>query len=103
MRRLAAVLGAPVPDAGWPDLVRAAGFERMRVGAARLVPDRSGVLKDPRAFFRSGTTGSGRAVLTGAELARYRARLASLAPAELITWLVREPTGAADASQADAR
>lgn len=95
MRRLAGVLDIPVAEAAWPDLVRAAGFEQMRAGAALLVPDRSGVLKDPSAFFRSGRTGSGRAVLTEAELGRYRARLRGLAPADLLAWLVREPAGSA--------
>ena len=90
MRRLARLLGVTVPDAAWPGLVEAATFEQMRRLAPDLVPDRSGVLKDPAAFFRRGTSGSGRQLLPPDGLARYSARAAALAPADLLAWLHRE-------------
>src|SRR5450759_177986 len=90
MRRLAALLGISVPDDSWPGLVRAATFENMRDRAGRVAPDPAGVLKDKTAFFRRGTSGSGRELLTASELAGYRERTAHLAPPGLLAWLHRE-------------
>ena len=90
MRRIAARLGFDIPDERWPDLVDAATFGRMRARADQVAPDPSGVLKDRTAFFRSGTSGSGRAMLTDTELARYHARAAALAPPDMLAWLHRE-------------
>jgi aryl sulfotransferase len=92
MRRLAARLGIAVPGPAWPGLVDAATFEQMRRRAHRLVPDRAGVIKDRAAFFRRGRSGSGRDLLTAAELAGYHSRTARLAPAGLLAWLHREPS-----------
>jgi aryl sulfotransferase len=89
MRRLAALLGIAVPDEIWPDLVAAATFESMRARSRRVAPDPSGVLKDNAAFFRRGTSGAGREVLTSDEMARYHARTAQLAPPDLLVWLHR--------------
>jgi len=90
MSRLAAQLGITVPQAIWPDLVAAATFEHMRADADRLAPDPAGVLKDRGAFFRRGTSGSGRELLTVDELAHYRHRVSRLAPVDLLDWLHRE-------------
>jgi len=86
MRRLAGRLGITVPEQAWPALTRAASFEAMRDRADQLVPT-AGILKDNAAFFRRGTSGAGREILTGAELAGYHARVASLAPPDLVRWL----------------
>jgi aryl sulfotransferase len=91
MRRLATRLGIVVPEPIWPRLVEAAGFDRMRDRADRLVPDASGVLKDRGAFFRRGTSGAGRELVSADELARYRARCADLAEPDLVAWLHRDP------------
>ena len=90
MRRLASLLGISVPSEVWPTLVEAARFESMKARADELAPDPSGVLKDRRAFVRRGGNGSGQALLSGDELARYRRRTASLAPADLLAWLHRD-------------
>jgi aryl sulfotransferase len=89
MRRLAARLDITVPDGAWPVLVEAATFDRMRARAERLIPGAGGVLRDPSAFFRRGTSGGGRELLTEAELDRYHARAAALAPPDLLAWLHR--------------
>jgi aryl sulfotransferase len=89
MRRLAGLLGIAVPDKTWAGLVKAATFEQMRAAASRLSPDPGGVLKDRAAFFRQGTSGSGRALLSSDELASYHARAARLAPPDLLAWLHR--------------
>jgi aryl sulfotransferase len=87
MRRLADRLGIEVDEDLWPSLVSAAGLPAMRARASQLVPDPVGVLKDRGAFFRRGSPGAAREVLSGEQLSRYRARVAQLAPADLLTWL----------------
>lgn len=89
MRRAAALLDVVIDESSWPLLVKAATFASMRESAANLVPDTGGVLKDPAAFYRHGTTGDGAALLTDEELARYTARTAHLASAGLLGWLHR--------------
>ncbi len=89
MRRVADHLGVAVEEERWPGLVRAASFAAMRERAAELTPDTLGVLVDRGRFFRSGRSGEGRAVLSPDELAAYEERVASLAPAEVVRWLVR--------------
>jgi hypothetical protein len=90
MRALAGRLGVPVDEERWPGLVRAATFDAMRDRSTEFVPDTLGVLKDGAAFFRRGVSGEGRTVLSDDELARYRARAAALAPADLVSWLHRD-------------
>lgn len=84
MRGIAWRLGIGVPETAWPLLVRAATFQRMRERADRIVPGPGG---DTAAFFRRGTSGAGRELLSEAELAGYHARVAQLAPPELLEWL----------------
>ena len=89
MRRLARVLGIHVPEALWPQLVQAATFDSMRERADTTVPQQLGVFTSNRAFFRSGRSGEGRALLSADETAAYERRAADLAPAELLEWLHR--------------
>jgi|SRR5579859_927965 len=70
-------------------LVRAATFGEMRAKAATQAPDPAGVLRDPAAFSRRGRPGAGHEVLTPAEVERYHARAATLAPSDLLDWLHR--------------
>src|SRR6476646_233832 len=86
MHWLAGQLGIAVPQEAWPALVRAATFESMRDSADTLVPT-AGILKSNTAFFRRGTSGAGREILSGDELAAYYARAAQLAPPDMLTWL----------------
>ncbi|GIH20331.1 sulfotransferase domain-containing protein [Rugosimonospora africana] len=97
MRRLADRLGIAVPDEVWPRLVEAATFDRMRSNPGNYVPDPSGVLKDQAAFFRRGTSGAGRELLTAEELADYRARTRRMAAPDLLAWLHREDSPGGDA------
>jgi aryl sulfotransferase len=89
MRRIAERLDITVPEERWPALVKAAGFAEMQRNAANLVPDPAGILKDRNAFFRRGSSGAGRELLTDAELAHYEQRAAAMAPADLLEWLHR--------------
>jgi aryl sulfotransferase len=87
MRQLAARLGITVPAAIWPDLVEAATFTEMRAAADRLRP--LPYLQNNTAFFHRGSSGSGRELLSDAELARYHERAAAQAPPDLLAWLHR--------------
>ena len=89
MREIADRLGVSVPDECWRELVQAAGFDRMRERSSHLIPGVEGVLKDPKAFFRRGTSGGGRELLSREELAEYEHRAAFLAPPDLLAWLHR--------------
>lgn len=89
MRRLAGRLAVDVPEDRWPVLVEAASFAQMRARADRLAPDPAGIMKDRNAFFRRGTSGAGRELLTPEEFARYESRAAELAPQDLLAWLNR--------------
>lgn len=100
MRRIADWLGIAVPAERWPELVAAASFAHMRARASRLVPDRVGVLKDQKAFFRRGRAGAGRELLDADEYAHYQRRVAGLAPPDLLAWLHREPPATAGADRA---
>lgn len=89
MRRIAARLGFARSEPRWPGLVEAATFARMSARAALLAPNPAGVLKDEQAFFRRGSSGAGRELLTDAEIIRYHRRCAELAPRDLLAWLHR--------------
>jgi mutator protein MutT len=89
MKSLAERLGIVVADEKWNELVHAARFEQMRAGATSAVPAPGGVLKDESRFFRRGSSGEGREVLTADEVAHYRTRVDGLGPPDLVTWLHR--------------
>jgi aryl sulfotransferase len=86
MCRLAGKLGITVRESAWPGLVQAATFEHMRASASQLVPA-GGILKSSAASFRRGTSGARREILTEQEIAHYHARVATMAPADMLTWL----------------
>lgn len=86
MRWLAGQLGIAVPAQAWPSLVQAAMFENMSARADTLVPT-AGILKSNAAFFRRGTSGEGRQILSDEEVAAYYACAAQLAPTDMLTWL----------------
>lgn len=87
MRNLADRLGILVAAEKWDELVHAARFEQMRAGAARVVPAPGGVLSDEPRFFRRGSSGEGREVLSHDEAAHYRDRVEGMAPPGLLDWL----------------
>ena len=88
MRWLAGRLGMAIPEPAWPPLVEAATFERMRGRAGRLAPPPPrGVVGDTVAFFRRGSSGAGREILSDEEMAAYHARAAELAPPDMLDWL----------------
>jgi aryl sulfotransferase len=86
MRRIAGHAGISVPERTWPALVQAATFEHMKRSAETMVPT-AGIMKSNAAFFRRGTSGAGREVLSADELALYHERVAGLAVPDLLAWL----------------
>jgi hypothetical protein len=86
MRRIADWLGVDVPEQAWPALVQAATFEAMKDSADQFVPT-AGIFKSNAAFFRRGTSGAGREALSDEEIAAYHARVAQLAPPDMLSWL----------------
>jgi hypothetical protein len=94
MRQLATRLGISVPDRTWPDLVEGATFASMRE-QAETITGGGQILNSAAAFFRRGTSGAGRELLTEDELAHYYARAAELAPADMLEWLHRPVTALA--------
>jgi hypothetical protein len=87
MRQLAARLGIAVDQQRWPGLVEAATFQSMRTRAGTTVPAGGDHWVDPAAFFSRGTSGQWRNVLDDADLARYAARVRTLASDDLIEWV----------------
>lgn len=95
MRWLAGRLGITVPESAWPALVQAATFERMRDQADDLVEFPPGSPGDRASFFYRGSPGAAGEILSEQELARYYARAAELAPADMLNWLHAPPSRAA--------
>jgi hypothetical protein len=90
MRRIAGLLGIEVPEAAWPELVAAAGFERMKKNADRTAPDTDMKMwKDNSRFFNKGSSGQWQGVLSEESLAlldEVKARY----PADYIDWMFGE-------------
>lgn len=85
--RLARALAIPCTPERARALAPEADLSRMRARAAELAPEATfGNWKDVRGFFRRGGGGEWRGRLTAADLAAYRARVASLVDADLAAW-----------------
>jgi hypothetical protein len=105
MRALAKRLDITVADATWPRIVPAAGFDQMRAWAATVAPDPADILKDRSQFFRRGSSGAGRELLSPDEFAHYRRRVDLMVPPDLSTWLHHDgprPTASVDGGRLSA-
>lgn len=89
VRRLARAIDVDPDDSLVDDVVAATTFEAMRERAEELAPDSTGTLVDRAAFFRRGTSGTGREVLTEAESAAFERRVRDRLPPDLADWLLR--------------
>jgi aryl sulfotransferase len=100
MRYIAGRLGIAIAETIWPDLVQAATFEDMKGRAGQLVPEAShgGFYDDRDQFFRTGSTGQWRQIISDDELPRYAARVAQCAPADLAAWIHHPPLPTADSN-----
>jgi aryl sulfotransferase len=87
MRRVAAFLGADVPEACWPAVVERCTFEKMRAGEARMGKVDMIFKGGLETFVFKGTNGRWRDVLTADELAAYDRRVAETLSPECAIWL----------------
>lgn len=88
MREIARRLELTVPDDVWSDLVGAASLDQMRTHSEDLAPDEGlGLFMDNARFFRSGSTGQWRGILTDGDCRHYRERLRALASPDLADWV----------------
>lgn len=90
MRRIAGRLEINVPEEKWPELVRAATFDQMRASADSITPFPGLNSDGNKAFFRKGTSGAGRALLSKDELNHFYERAGKLASSDLLAWLHRD-------------
>jgi aryl sulfotransferase len=80
MRRLAAILGAPIDEERWPAFVEAAGLASMRSRADDTAPNaNSGIWSSPERFFRVGGTRDWASLLDADGIAHFETRLRALA------------------------
>lgn len=89
MRTIATWLEIDVPGRAWSSLSEAASFESMRARPNDHVPDRLGVLRDPAAFFRAGSSGEGSRACSERQIRRFGDRMSELATPAVSTWLAR--------------
>jgi len=70
----------------------------MKSRASELAAEAShdGFYNDRDQFFRKGSTGQWREILSDEDLSRYAARVAELAPADLAAWIHHPPLLSAD-------
>jgi len=92
MRGIAWRLGITIREEAWPVLTQAATFSRMRERADNLIPAAPGIFRDTASFFYRGTSGAGREILSEDELAAYHARVAQMAPPDMLQWLHSPPS-----------
>jgi hypothetical protein len=97
MRYIAGRLEIAIAETVWPDLVKAATFTEMKGRASELAAEASHneFYNDRGQFFRNGSAGQWRQILSDEELPRYAARVAERAPADLAAWIHRPPLPAA--------
>lgn len=89
MRRIARYLGIDIPDALWPGLIHAAGFQQMKARADRMAPDTNFKMwKDNSAFFNKGTSRQWEGVLNAESLSLLEHKLAAY-PSDYTDWLMR--------------
>jgi aryl sulfotransferase len=87
MRRIAAFIGADVPEASWPEVVARCTFERMREGEARIGKVDMLFKGGLKTFVFKGTNGRWRDVLTADELTAYQRRVTERLTPECASWM----------------
>ena len=95
MRRIAAFIGAGVPEACWPEVAARCTFERMREGEARIGAVDMLFKGGLKTFVFKGTNGRWRDVMTADELAAYERRVAEKLTPECAAWMERGRRGLA--------
>ena len=89
MSRLARAFGLDLTPERIDELAEAASLDRMRARADELAPNTKQIFSDPARFFRSGTGGDWRELMTPDHETIYWERIAELTSPELSDWLHR--------------
>lgn len=89
MSRLARAFGLDITSERIEELAEAASLDRMRARADELAPNTKQIFSDPARFFRSGTGGDWRELMTPDHETIYWQRIAELTSPELSDWLHR--------------
>lgn len=88
IRRIARFLSIEINEGRWPRVVEHCSFDYMKRNAEVVAPARAAAMTGGKAsFFRSGTSGGWRDVLTDAESAKYEASVAQRLTPECARWL----------------
>ncbi len=87
MRRVAAFIGADVPESRWPEVVARCTFERMRESETRIGAVDMVFKGGLKSFVFKGTNGRWRDVLTADELAAYDRRVAAALTPDCAAWM----------------
>jgi len=94
MAAMAQAMGIGVSDDLLDKLAAAAEFSNMKKNADRFLPGAGlGVWKKDEDFFRNGTSGQWRDVLTDDDIALYDSEMLKLLPAEDVHWLTYGSNG----------
>lgn len=95
MRRVAAFLGIDLPEAVWPALIEAAGFEAMKRQGGELIPAAQRIWDEgSNTFFNKGVNGRWQEVVLPADLALYDAKVKARFVPELADWIEHGRLGA---------
>ena len=86
---LATAMGIDIASDESRRLAPAAGMDQMRARAGFLAPVTKGQLSDPSRFFRSGSGGEWRDLISAESLAAYDQQVDQLVTPETRTWLER--------------
>jgi aryl sulfotransferase len=88
MRRISDLLGIPVNEEIFPQLVEAARFGTMKGAADKMAPDVDwGGWKDNKDFFKRGGSGNWQKALTPDDIAFYEESVHEKLPDDLYKWL----------------
>jgi len=97
MRRIAAFIGAPIDEAKWPALVKAATFDEMKAAGARIKPSVVDVMVGGTdRFFNKGVNGRWRDHFSDSDLALYDAKVREKFTPGLAAWIEKGRLGAGD-------
>lgn len=88
MRRVAAYLGIEIPEALWPELVEAAGFDAMKIQGDALLPHAQHVWNGGSSrFLNKGSNGGWQDVVLPDDLARYDRAVDAHFASDLADWV----------------
>jgi aryl sulfotransferase len=88
MRRIADFLDISIPDALWPDIIAAAGFDAMKQQSDVLIPAARFLWEGgPSRFLNKGSNGHWRDVVAADDLRRYDVKVTANFAPDLARWL----------------